>query len=708
MCHLRLTIYDFIRRAGTLLTVAALGAGLAGCNDKFFDPTQIGRFRPTPTVNVILDSLGVAEEAPVAWETGEEPRPSDIVVVKADYVLQPGDLVRVSIFELLQEGIALVSDYMVSETGKLSIPDVGVIQAAGLTETQLEEEIKQILSPNVLREPSITVTLLNSQQRTFAVLGNGVARPNRYVIPRYDFRLMDALSTAGAQMQFNVSYVYVSRKEEGAGKSLDGGTEKRVPELELIEPQGQSRTQTRASDPLVALLPPGSPTRTVASGGAPRSDESRLESRVPSLAPAGGGNSQSAAPSPQSRADIPEPSEPAARFETEREMLEMIAPSAQGNAALRSGAPLQNANWPTSGKIVETATPAAKGKEGDVAATVMPYGFRLLGPSKPQAPQKPAPYVATQSLASVPVQSPVEFGNSSLPAGTQNLASAPAGSNANERIEWIFKDGKWVPVPVADGSAPVREQPATAVQPGLAPAPGGSAPVGPGGGIEWVFRDGLWVPVQKGETPPANGAQRQEPVPGGPRLPLRAPEPQVPTLPLDDTKLPMDLEWEQAIQTRLIRIPADKLLAGDPRYNITIKPGDTIHVPVDIIGEFAIMGNVNRSGLINITGRPMTLKMAIAAAGGLGPLAWPKHVEVVRRLGTKKEEIVLVDLDKIARGEQPDFFVKPNDLINVGTEATARWRAVLRNAFRAAYGFGFVYDRNFADADYGTGFPNWL
>jgi hypothetical protein len=34
----------------------------------------------------------------------------------------------------------------------------------------------------------------------------------------------------------------------------------------------------------------------------------------------------------------------------------------------------------------------------------------------------------------------------------------------------------------------------------------------------------------------------------------------------------------------------------------------------------------------------------------------------------------------------------------------------LRNAFRATYGFGFVYDRNFADADYGEGFrlPHWF
>jgi polysaccharide export outer membrane protein len=174
--------------------------------------------------------------------------------------------------------------------------------------------------------------------------------------------------------------------------------------------------------------------------------------------------------------------------------------------------------------------------------------------------------------------------------------------------------------------------------------------------------------------------------------------------------LPPEIEWEQATQGRVLRVPAEKLLAGDPRYNVVIKPGDTVYVPVDIIGEFFIMGNVNRSGVINITGRPMTLKMAIAAAGGLGPLAWPKNVEVIRRVGKEKEEIVMVDLDKIAAGEQPDFFIKPHDLINVGTHPSARWRAVLRNAFRAAYGFGFVYDRNFADADFGKGFvlPHWL
>jgi len=128
-----------VRKAGLWFVVAGFALGFAGCDNRLLDPAQIGRFRPAPAVNLILDSLGVAEEAPVAWEKAEEPRPEDIVASEGDYVLRAGDVLRISIFELLQEGASMVSDYVVSESGKVSIPEVGVIRAGGLSETQLEE-----------------------------------------------------------------------------------------------------------------------------------------------------------------------------------------------------------------------------------------------------------------------------------------------------------------------------------------------------------------------------------------------------------------------------------------------------------------------------------------------------------------------------------------------------------------------------------------
>jgi polysaccharide export outer membrane protein len=351
-------------------------------------------------------------------------------------------------------------------------------------------------------------------------------------------------------------------------------------------------------------------------------------------------------------------------------MLDLIAPHAQSA-------------WPQSTKVVGAAAPSAG--QDEVMASVLPGGFRVLArhgrdESQHAELRSGTPGVALPSHEPV-VSSLVEFGDVNPGRETQELTPVPAESKPQERTEWIFRDGKWVQVTITGQES----RPAgTSDKPAAAAAE-------PDNGMEWTFRDGRWIRVPKAQPPAVQ-------TPG----PARPPEI---TRPREPKRLPLDQEWEQAIQTRLIRIPADKLLAGDPRYNIIIKPGDTIHVPVDIIGEFAIMGNVNRSGYIDITGRPMTLKMAIAAAGGLGPLASPKNVEVIRRIGTAREEIVKVDLDKIATGEQPDFFIKPNDLINVGTDVTARWRAVLRNAFRATYGFGFVYDRNFADIDYGTGFP---
>jgi len=619
-----------IRRAGLSLLVAAVGAGLAGCGNKVLDPTQVGRFRPTPAVDVILDSLGVAEEPAVAWETAEEPRPEDVRPEKGDYILQSGDVIRVSVFELLQEGAALINDYTITESGKLSIPEVGNIQAAGSTETQLEEQIRKALTPNILRNPSVTVMLITSQQRAFSILGNAVPIPGRYPIPRYDYRLTDALATAQTQMQYNVSYVYVSRREgEAQDRPVERRTPGHVPELETIQP-GSSAGQ----------LPPAIP-----------------------------GNSAT------TKRDIPEPTEPAQKFESEREMLDLISPQAKA--------------WPQSNKVMGAPAGALPSNQ-DMTASMLPGGFRVLVPM-------PSPGVNRTAPEGI-VQSPAEFGSGFV--ATAQVSGA--GSNSAPRMEWIYDGTQWRQVPAKNGAAPVVQPPA-ARTPARAqtqtPAP--QAQTQPGGQSEWVLRNGNWVQVPRGQSQPQLQTRPQPPT---------VVSPKTPAVPPVDTALPNDLDWELASQTRLIRIPADKLLAGDRRYNIVIKPGDAIHVPVDLIGEFFIMGNVNRTGVVNLTGRPMTLMMAIAAAGGLGPLAMPRRVEVTRRIGTKQQEIVMVDLDKIAKGEQPDFFIKPNDLINVGTDATARWRAVLRNAFRATYGFGFVYDRNFADADYGKGFqlPSWL
>ena len=633
----------------------------SGCGNKFFDPTQVGRFRPVPAVNVILDTLGVAEETPVAWEEAQEPRQSDIVAVESDYVFRSGDIIRIAIFELLQEGIYFVNDYFVTETGKISMPEVGVVEASGLTETQLEEEIRQILSPSILKEPLVTVTLARSQQYTFSILGDGVPAPSRYVIPRYDFRLTEALAMAGGPRQFNVSYIYVSRFTRDKEKRYKRfGPE--AGELELIEP-GITRPKRR----ILGMTAP-----RLSSPKPPRAQHRWPESRVVITS--------SEMITDREFAQLPEGYE---RFSSGTRSR-MDARDVRGSSA----APVDSRKTMDEPVGVEDilktlSERSRRGRRTDEQA-VYQYGSRqadaeevlrpFWGPSRRErrideradAEEVLRPFWGpSRRERRIDERIDRDTLRTSVSPVAPRAMVKPLGEAEAGRIEWIFQNGKWVPVQITPPK-PMEDEPEA-------------------GHVEWIFKNGKWIPVQV--APP----ERREPV-------IRVgPEEQL-VGPFRERAVP-DLRRPE---TRLIKIPADKLLAGDPRYNIVIKPGDTIYVPVDIVGEFCIMGNVNRTGFIPITGRPMTLKMAIAAAGGLGPLAWPRRCEVVRRIGRKREEIVMVDLDKIASGEQPDFFIKPNDLINVGTQATARWRAILRNAFRATYGFGFVYDRNFADIDFGT------
>ncbi len=150
---------------------------------------------------------------------------------------------------------------------------------------------------------------------------------------------------------------------------------------------------------------------------------------------------------------------------------------------------------------------------------------------------------------------------------------------------------------------------------------------------------------------------------------------------------------------RVIRIPIQQLRNGDFRYNIVIKPQDMILVPQPVVGEYYMGGHVNRVGVYSLTGRKITLKQAVISAGMLDPLAIPERTDIIRRVGANKEVFARVDLAKVFAGSQPDVYLKPDDVVQVGTNFLAPFIAAVRNGFRMTYGFGFLYDRNYASPD---------
>jgi polysaccharide biosynthesis/export protein len=146
----------------------------------------------------------------------------------------------------------------------------------------------------------------------------------------------------------------------------------------------------------------------------------------------------------------------------------------------------------------------------------------------------------------------------------------------------------------------------------------------------------------------------------------------------------------------VIRIPYQSLKMGQLKYNIIIKAGDLVFVPGPTIGEYYMGGNVQAPGAYSLSARKITLTQAVVAARGLNDVAWPSRTEIVRRLPGDKQVFVKIDLDKIFAGQEPDIYLKPDDRINVGTHVVAPFLAAFRNGFRFTYGFGFLYDRNYA------------
>ncbi|NOT02226.1 MAG: hypothetical protein HOP29_16580 [Phycisphaerales bacterium] len=164
----------------------------------------------------------------------------------------------------------------------------------------------------------------------------------------------------------------------------------------------------------------------------------------------------------------------------------------------------------------------------------------------------------------------------------------------------------------------------------------------------------------------------------GPRIAAPAP-----ALPPQGDEVKPAVDWQQLARTefdtRTIRIAAEGLRQGDPRNNIVVRPGDIIRLFSGDIGFYYVLGHVLNPGTFAFrSGASVTLKNAIAASGGLDALAWPDRVTVYRRIG-EREQMIQVNLDRIFAGVDPDFFLKRDDIVNVGTHPVAPFLQAVRN-----------------------------
>jgi polysaccharide biosynthesis/export protein len=104
------------------------------------------------------------------------------------------------------------AQYVVRPDGKITIPLIGDVQAAGLTPERLGEQLKQGLA-DFINGPDVSVSLLQVNSKKYYITGE-VARVGEFslVVPT---RIFDALSNAGGFRDFaNKKKIIIMRGSE--------------------------------------------------------------------------------------------------------------------------------------------------------------------------------------------------------------------------------------------------------------------------------------------------------------------------------------------------------------------------------------------------------------------------------------------------------------------------------------------------------------
>jgi polysaccharide export outer membrane protein len=160
----------------------------------------------------VLVGVGLGQAPPSPHASGQNPTASMPAANDQDYLIGVEDMLSVTVWREPE-----VSGSMpVRPDGKISLPLLNDIQAAGLTPMQLAGQITAALK-KFFEDPlvSVTVTALNSRRIFFiGQIGHTGAMPLLK-----DMTIMEALASAGCCLEFaNTKKIYVLRNE--AGKSV--------------------------------------------------------------------------------------------------------------------------------------------------------------------------------------------------------------------------------------------------------------------------------------------------------------------------------------------------------------------------------------------------------------------------------------------------------------------------------------------------------
>lgn len=138
------------------------------------------------------------------------PSRADLVAASRPYLIGPFDKLKIDVFGVED----LAREVQIDASGRLSFPLIGVVEAAGLTPGELSSTIEARLTGRFVRQPQVTVNLMETVSQVVTVDGE-VGEPGLYPVIG-DMTLIRAIATAGGTTQLaGLENVVVFRTVEG-------------------------------------------------------------------------------------------------------------------------------------------------------------------------------------------------------------------------------------------------------------------------------------------------------------------------------------------------------------------------------------------------------------------------------------------------------------------------------------------------------------
>jgi polysaccharide export outer membrane protein len=117
----------------------------------------------------------------------------------------------------------------------------------------------------------------------------------------------------------------------------------------------------------------------------------------------------------------------------------------------------------------------------------------------------------------------------------------------------------------------------------------------------------------------------------------------------------------------------DLLTSGDQSQNVWLKSGDTLFIPDNRNQQVFIFGSVKKPGPLPIPVGGINLAQAIASAE-LRDIGYDfRYVRIIRSLSTTRGELLVVDFDKMLRGEALPFQLAEGDIVYVPRSSFGDW-----------------------------------